>query len=299
MKKNYLLFLTLTLFANETQIVGNTTTALDDEWFTFVSLTPTSVVLKTTSRGRHVVYTIPNIEGSKRGYNYQLKLESLDLLRLVENEDFAIPLDKEVTFSDGRHHKNIYTPILLENQQSGFRFTYLTYNLRGGFESTISYIALNDSPEQVDESEVVMILENGEWVKFEDSENLEIIKLRWKGALLINDPTLFWPETIAKISDGSYYSGPLLAELFENGLFTPTEEMLAALKSGGYLPSDEEPDVNTPLIPLIAPEEPSAQTNEIILPPSSHPIHRVWFWWLALPVVVGVWFVFYLKRRRH
>jgi len=32
-------------------------------------------------------------------------------------------------------------------------------------------------------------------------------------------------------------------------------------------------------------------------PPSFHLFCRICFWWLALPVMAGVWFVFHLKKR--
>jgi len=148
-----------------------------------------------------------------------------------------------------------------------------------------------------------MILENGEWLNIENSESLEMTKLKWKADSIIRLPHLFFPVTITNTTAhptyGPSYYGPLFVELIEKGLIKPTEEMLALLTSAGFLPSDDESDQNTPLNPFVVPEE-LAQVNEDALPPSSHSINRnpVWLLWLVPPVVVGSGFALYLKRKR-
>jgi len=278
MKNNSFFFFILALLVYHAH-GANEPTVMDDTWFTFVSVTPTNVILKSTPRGVEAFVIGPDIDKT-----------------LKANIEFTIPLDKEVTFSEGRHIRIIYTPVHLTNQQKGFRRSYLVDNRRGGYNAIVTYVALSDVPEQVDESEVVMILEKGEWLKFEDAESLDITKLRWKHESFINNLDTFNPETIASLSTNLYF-GPRIAELIEKKIITSSAEMIAALINAGFLPSDIEPDENLQLTPFFVPEE-LAQKNETALPPSSHPSRRAWLWWLALPVVAGAWFVFYLKKWR-
>lgn len=293
MKKHHFLFWALVLLVHHAHS-ANEPTALDTGWFTFVSLTPTNIILKSGSGNGPVSISGPDMKEYLLKYNNHLKLKYHDSWTLGENTEFTIPLDKEVKFG-GRHTRRIYTPVLLANQQKGFRVVDLVDNLCGGHNSTISHIALSDTPEEVDESKVVMILENGEWMNIGDAENLEMKQLKWRADFFIRHPSEFQPELLTNTWVASYY-GPLFVEMIEKGLVTPNAEMLAALKNAGFLPSNEKLDENTLLhVPKILTQE---SENEHVLPPSRRTVSRSWLWWLAFPVVAGAWLVVYLGKKR-
>ena len=165
MKKLCFLFLALPLFANDAQEASNPTTALDNGWFYFVSLTPTNLTLKCTDRGGGVFIKGADIKEYMLEHYDKIKLEYHDTWILQDDMEFTIPLDKEISFVD-RHVEMIYTPILLANQQKGYRITECWYDLREGFVSTNWHVALRDPPVWVDEEDVEMILKNGEWIPY-------------------------------------------------------------------------------------------------------------------------------------
>ncbi len=275
MKKICFLFLALPLFANDAQEVDAPSTPLDGEWFQFVSLTPTNVVFKCPSYGR--LCWIFGGGVVQRIFEY--------------DEEFAIPLDQEISFSDGWHVEMIYTPILLANQQKGFRVAFLGDNMSGGYNANVWHAALSDPPMQVDESEVLMILENGKWMNIEDVESLEDKKLRWKAGTNIGEfpSDIQDPETIARLSTNSYF-GPLWAEMITHGLVTPNAEVIVALVQAGYLPSNENASFVV--------SEKLMQEAKAVFPPRRF-ANRAWLWLLALPAAAGgVWLVVRLVRRK-
>jgi len=148
MKKLYLIFLALALFANDEQEADYITTPLDNGLFLLVSLTPTNVVCKFPSYGNK--YWISGVGVEKRILEY--------------DEEFIMPLDQEVAFN--WNDEIIYTPILLGNQKKGFRIIDSGHDLIDGWISIVRHVALSDPPVRVDESEVVMILEKGEWIPY-------------------------------------------------------------------------------------------------------------------------------------
>jgi len=83
-------------------------------------------------------------------------------------EELALTPDYETCLSDGRHALTVFTPVLFKSLQKGFK---ISHELMGAFSSqvpsVISYIALSDTPIQVGEDDVKMIMENGEWKKYE------------------------------------------------------------------------------------------------------------------------------------
>jgi len=141
-----------------------------------------------------------------------------------------------------------------------------------------------------------MILENGEWMNIEDTESLEIKKLRWKAAMNIqgNRLTITNSETIARLSTDSHY-GPLWAELITKGVIKPEIEMVAALIKAGHLSPDSKFEL---AVPFEIPEERTHEEKNAP-PPPCHSTSRAWLWLLALPVVAGVWFAVRLRRKKN
>ena len=86
--------------------------------------------------------------------------------------EFIIPTDQEITFSDGYHRALRYTPVSFKNQRKGFRIMTIKNEVSfGGTEYTdsIRYVLVNDIPVEVDEDDVEMIMDNGEWKPYAKS----------------------------------------------------------------------------------------------------------------------------------
>ena len=276
MKKHHFLFLALVLLAHHLH-GADETTVLDNGWFRFVALTATNVVFKRASHGGGLF-----MSGTAMKHH-----------PLEYDEVFAIPLDQEAMFFD-RHTQIFYTPLLCANQQKGFRIAILNYNMHGGDDSVVWHTALNDPPVRMDESEVMMILENGKWMNIEDTESLKDKQFRWKaGYNIASFPSDIQDSgKIARLSIDSHY-GSLWAEMITRGWVKPNAEVVAALVKAGYLSPDEKYDL---VAPTVVSDE-ITQKNENTLPPSSPPAFRAWLWLLALPVVAGVWFTVRLRRK--
>jgi len=248
MKKLCLLFLALPLFANDAQEEDYPKTPLDNGLFIFVSLTPTNVVCKYPPYGNR--YWITGVGVKKRMLEY--------------DEEFAIPLDQEVTFYDGRHAEIIYTPILLANQQKGFRITYVSM-IFGDVETFVRHVALSDTPVEVGEDDVEMIWKDGE---LRTLEEYQAIVQREKEE---RDAAKKFDERLSKaITERHETEADRLAFLNELNAMGSREAILA------YLDELE---------------------NENATPPPSRPTRRAWLWWLALPAVAVAWLVFYLGRK--
>ena len=159
MEKQCLVVLIFAVLATSVQGTNNAT-ALDRGWFSFVSLTSTNVTLKCPSYGNGVAMWGTDIE--RRALDY--------------DEVFAIPIDREIIFSDRRHIWAFYTPVVLKNQQMGFQVANLIDNRRRGYTAGVWYVALKDPPIKAGEDDVEMILKNGEWTKFEKHQPLTIPK---------------------------------------------------------------------------------------------------------------------------
>ena len=126
-------------------------------WSSFVSATPTNLVLKFHS------------------YGSRAWLIGQDIDRLLEyDEEFMLFSNQEMKLTDGRHIRIIFTPASFQNQLNGFRVMAKYDDRRGGWPTVyLAYIALSDTPIEMSEEDVLMIMENGEWVevKAEEKEN--------------------------------------------------------------------------------------------------------------------------------
>jgi len=302
MKKHHFLFLTLALLANHAYGADEPNPKIS--WLNFVSLTPTNVVFKWPLN--HTERPLNRTDLLMWETYVQLPTtKPAQLHKINPGDDVLIPLDKEIGISDVfRINKVIYTPIMLKNQQKGFRITYLSQSNRYlhstlGYIASFRHVALNETPVQVDDSEVLMILENGKWKSIEEAESLEITKLKWKAGAVLRRPKMYMDDSGNNATHSHY--GPLFAELITHGLVTPTVELRAALIKAGHLPNEE-------LEPLL--ENENTQTNDVNVwvadEKTSHenttpcrPASREWLWWFALlPAAAGAWFAVRLRRRR-
>ena len=93
--------------------------------------------------------------------------------RLPEfGETISLIPDVETRLSDGHHVFFTFIPVEYRQKQRGFKFLHVfnAYSFgRGITTNNIGYIALSDTPVEVGEDDVEMILVNGEWKAYEKS----------------------------------------------------------------------------------------------------------------------------------
>ena len=122
-------------------------------WVKSVSVTPTNLVLE--------------ISPSRSLWTWNGDDTKDD--RLTEyGEELLLTPDKKTTLSDGRHVDVIFTPATFQNQMKGFQILHKIDDRMGGYITTcLGYVALSDKPTEVHKNDVEMIMENGEWKKYE------------------------------------------------------------------------------------------------------------------------------------
>jgi len=107
----------------------------------------------------------------------------------IENDDMLILTpDKETRFSV-RHGRALWTPISFKNNLKGFRIITTSYWFPGPtVTNAIAYLALSDTPIEVGEDDVEMIMEDGEWVKYENKQPV-ITSGAEKGRAMVSPPS--------------------------------------------------------------------------------------------------------------
>ena len=109
----------------------------------------------------------------------------------------------QATVLGTRHAQITFTPVSFKTRHKGFRMERLLFGAGTliGRPADIAYIAFSDSPLTVGETDVVMVMDNGEWVKAENSRSLEIAKLGWNAENLINEAETIMqnPEMMASV----------------------------------------------------------------------------------------------------
>ena len=145
------------LLVGEMQGEGGLNYFLDSGQIEHVISTPTNVTFKIKTSVLYVEYNpkrpnpfpqLENIPESDPGYI---------LLNLTP--------DQEVMF--GEHHgRHLFTPVSFKDQQKGFRILAL---FRWGKETTnaVAYVAFGDTLMEGNGDDVEMIMEKGEWKKYE------------------------------------------------------------------------------------------------------------------------------------
>jgi len=143
------------------------------------------------------------------------------------NEALILTSDQGANISDGYHSSLIFTPVSFKDKRKGFRIINqaILIPFGGGVKHWFGYIALSDTPVEVGEDDVEMILEGGEWVKFEGNKDWETA-LTWappveeKGEAqetppIIEDPvTVTQDETPANVAENESSEGKSKATTF-------------------------------------------------------------------------------------
>jgi len=152
--------------------------------FESIIVTPTNLTIRFSEEGQghRVSYPDHRISIPSRGTHDYVK----------KNEALVLTPDKRVNIFEF-HGCFAFTPVTFKNQGKGFRImeTFDARSLRGGLmTNSIAYVALSDTPVQVGEDDVEMILENGEWVKFKrEVEAQDTPPSRKKNVTVTNDET--------------------------------------------------------------------------------------------------------------
>jgi len=148
-------------------------------------------------------------------------LRTQEYRKLESNEELVLTPDQEVRFgsNDGRI---VLKPVSFKGQRKGFRVVNMPVG-SSAYDvdptSVITYIVLSDTPMELGEDEVEMVMDNGEWVKVEDSNSLIIEKLGWYAELLLMNPeeTMQDAEKMAKTLNDPFVS-KIWNALVEHGL---------------------------------------------------------------------------------
>ena len=99
-------------------------------------------------------------------FSQQIIQKEKDLVRWLEpNEELVLTPDQQTEINDGRHAFRHFTPVTFKNKKKGFKIDSLYYEGDMFNITETAYLALSDTPIEVGETDVEMIMENGEWKK--------------------------------------------------------------------------------------------------------------------------------------
>jgi len=123
-------------------------------WFASFVVTETNLFLKIPASAGPLSLSF--------GSNY---LERRVLLN--PNDEATLTPDQQAELTDRRHAFTHFTPVTFKNKKKGFKIDNIYYEGDMFNTTNTAYIALNDTPIAVGEDDVEMIMENGEWKKYE------------------------------------------------------------------------------------------------------------------------------------
>ena len=142
-------------------------------------------------------------------------------------EELILTPDKESSIGRG-NSRITFKPVSFKNQRKGFRIVReVMYSLDQDYLE-VTYLVLSDTPMTLGEDDVEMVLDNGEWVKSEESRSLAIEKMNREtrdlirdAGRIIQDPewlaiVLRNPESVKKwngLVDRGFIKGPTLTPL--------------------------------------------------------------------------------------
>ena len=91
----------------------------------------------------------------------------------VENDEAVILTPDQETWFIANSSRVMFTPVSFKSRHKGFRVTYWAIGA-GALRTTpvITYIVLSGTPMEAGEDDVVMVMDNGQWVKAKDSKRL-------------------------------------------------------------------------------------------------------------------------------
>jgi len=180
-------------------------------WFGDVSVTSTSLVLKIKDDSMIIVQ-----DDSYRKYCEAVLTNAWakpwrQAAEFVENDKALLLTPDQETHFMGHGGTLFLSPVSYKNKQQGFRVLEKFYNHRGKDWVTFNtaYLALSDTPMEVGEDDVEMVMDKGKWVTARDwRKNMELDeKYGWpashlvqyaekimreakEGELLVHEPTI-------------------------------------------------------------------------------------------------------------
>ena len=199
--------------------------------FESVTPTPTNLIIKV---------------GSHRSSSWRVTSpgKSPQIHRELPPDGTLVVLPDQTAQFGMRNLRLILTPVSFKNQHRGFRVTQ--WHTGSGMRKqwpVIAYLALSETPMSVSEDDVEMSMDNGVWVKPEDSRSLDLEKLGWDAEKMIlnADRIMKDAEWMANIlNDG--VSANLWNILVEKGLIKqngePQEENDAVSQPAPEVPVD-------------------------------------------------------------
>ena len=114
------------------------------------------------------VVTETNLFLKYPSHEFAARVIQKDLTRWLEpNEELILTPDQQTEINDGRHVFRYFTPVTFRNKKKGFKIDNIYYEGDMFNTTNTAYIALSDTPIAVGEDDVEIIMENGEWKKFE------------------------------------------------------------------------------------------------------------------------------------
>ena len=269
MKKLFLSFIFLTL-ASVTQGMDAFEFLRQYKLFDSISVSPENMVLKINS---HV-----------REWN------------LEPNTELVITHENE-TVIGSRNVSLYFTPVIFKSQQKGLKICEKIYGGRDHGKKIIAYTTLSDEPMEMSEEDVEIIWKNG---KMRPIEEYHAIVQREKEEKEANEK--FLTRFFKAINDRYETEEERWAFFKELNAMESREAILAYLdeldnqNDPPIIVEQATPDLEMPTtleqpnhIHLSEPQPPAAET--------ATPASPAWLWWLALPVVAGVWFVVRLRKK--
>ncbi|MCL2103959.1 MAG: hypothetical protein FWH21_02725 [Kiritimatiellaeota bacterium] len=181
-----------------------------------VSVTPTNMIVKTTSR-----------EDIARQWEIE------------PNAEIIAGLDKETVFGKRRGSVTL-SPVSFTDKRMGFRIKDKTYNSFGPEDIIqVAYIVLGDTPAEMGEGDVEMVMDQEEWVTVEMARiHVEIEKLTYPALMLFKraEEIMRDPERMAEVLEEPRFTKSW-NELIEKGFIkTNTVEKKGGATVGGAKP---------------------------------------------------------------
>jgi len=92
---------------------------------------------------------------------------------IENNEALILTPGQEASFSDGFHAYAHLIPVSFKNKRKGFKVID-GFSFSGDERRDVGYVALGDTLTPVSEEEMDMVMENGEWKKFEREDGAQV-----------------------------------------------------------------------------------------------------------------------------
>ena len=191
MKKRYVTLTVLLLTSNMYGMDGIEFLE-KDQWIESVSVSPTNLTVKFQLGPSRSFFSVrpTGLQGDWR-----------DAKDYIANDEALVLTPDRTAWLGGRDYKIMFTPVSFKKQHKGFRVTWLPEGDAAYSTSPkIAYIALGDTPMALGEGDVEMVMDDGEWVKAEESRSLEIEKLGWRAENMIRFADLTMQRPDAKAS---------------------------------------------------------------------------------------------------